>query len=182
MQRDRQGRGWWCSLPFNIFFFLCKSYFEWNPSPKDEICSYEMDVAKGPPAQPVSLKWGADGRNFAAALLQNLIEKLHNLPHQLTKGIPTHVGKQLLLSQIWQFPICNSSKRVFFYMWIEHYFVGLVLLYTYNWVQEIISQHSTMEFPSCFVFSIASWLIKDYIRSYHPLEPLSQWKKEEVKK
>lgn len=60
-----------------------------------------MDVAKGPPAQPVSLKRGADGKNLATAkILQNLIGKLHNLPYQLTKGTPAHVGKQLLLSHI----------------------------------------------------------------------------------
>lgn len=59
-----------------------------------------MDVAKGPPAQLVSLKRGADGRNLAAAILQGLVGKLHNLLYRLTKGIPAHVGEQLLLSHI----------------------------------------------------------------------------------
>lgn len=103
-------RGWWCRLKIYIFSFFTNFYFEWNPSPKAEFCSYEMDVAKGAPAQLVSPKWGADGRNLAAAILQNSIGKFHNLPYQLTKGIPAHVGKQFLLSPIWQFPICNSSN------------------------------------------------------------------------
>lgn len=108
--QSAEGQGLVVQIENLYFFFLYKFYFEWNPSPKAEFCSYEMDVAKGAPAQLVSPKWGADGRNLAAAILQNSIGKFHNLPYQLTKGIPAHVGKQFLLSPIWQFPICNSSN------------------------------------------------------------------------
>lgn len=180
VHRDSQGRGSWCSLPFYIFSFFTN--FIWS-----EIQAQKMNFAV------MRWMWPKDPQHSWSHWNEvQMAEILQQQPYRIWLENCTIclISSPRAFLHMWGSNFCslisdNSqfvTPAVVFYMWIKCDFVGLVLLYTYNQDQEINPQCFDMEFPLCVCFLLHHDVIKDYIRSYHLLVPLTQRKKEEVNK